>query len=101
MLLIARAPSARVIGSAGAFEEDTEVLFRPGITFRVARWYRGSVIALGQRNIRDTTFAMSEADVASASRFLEDHAREGLGSDQRLALSNRGIGLANIIVPTD
>ena len=39
--------------------------------------------------------ASGEADVASASRFIEDHAREGLGSDQRLALSNRGIGLAN------
>jgi dolichol-phosphate mannosyltransferase len=39
--------------------------------------------------------ASDEADVASASRFIEDHAREGLGSDQRLALSNRGIGMAN------
>jgi dolichol-phosphate mannosyltransferase len=39
--------------------------------------------------------ASGEADVASASRFIEDHAREGLGSDQRLALSNRGIGMAN------
>ena len=39
--------------------------------------------------------ASGEADIASASRFLEDHAREGLSSDQRLALSNRGISMAN------
>ncbi len=39
--------------------------------------------------------ASGEADIASASRFLEDHAREGLSSDQRLRISNTGIGLAN------
>lgn len=39
--------------------------------------------------------ASGEADIASASRFLDDHAREGLSSDERLALSNRGISMAN------
>lgn len=39
--------------------------------------------------------ASGEADIASASRFLEDHAREGLGTDDRLRISNTGIGLAN------
>ncbi len=39
--------------------------------------------------------AEGEADIASASRFLEDHAREGLSSDQRLQMSNTGIAMAN------
>lgn len=39
--------------------------------------------------------ATGEADIASASRFLQDHAREGLGTDQRLQISNTGISLAN------
>jgi dolichol-phosphate mannosyltransferase len=39
--------------------------------------------------------AEDEADIASASRFLEDHAREGLSSDQRLHMSNTGIAMAN------
>jgi dolichol-phosphate mannosyltransferase len=39
--------------------------------------------------------AEGEADIASASRFLEDHAREGLSSGQRLQMSNTGIAMAN------
>ena len=39
--------------------------------------------------------AEGEVDIASASRFLEDHAREGLSSDQRLQMSNTGIAMAN------
>jgi dolichol-phosphate mannosyltransferase len=39
--------------------------------------------------------AFGEADIASASRFLDDHAREGLGTDSRLRISNNGIALAN------
>ena len=39
--------------------------------------------------------AEGEADIASASRFLDDHAREGLSSDQRLQMSNTGIAMAN------
>jgi dolichol-phosphate mannosyltransferase len=39
--------------------------------------------------------ADGEADIAAASRFLEDHAREGLSSDKRLRMSNTGITMAN------
>jgi dolichol-phosphate mannosyltransferase len=39
--------------------------------------------------------AAGEADIASASRFIENHAREGLGTDERLRISNTGISLAN------
>lgn len=39
--------------------------------------------------------AEGEADIASASRFLEDHASEGLANDTRLQISHTGISAAN------
>jgi len=41
---------------------DAEVIFLPNARFVVSNWYHGNVIALGQENIREHTFAIKEKD---------------------------------------
>jgi hypothetical protein len=64
-VLIIQSKSGRLISSHAAFSFESEVLFLPGVRFRVARWYRGDVIALGQPNIREHTFGLSDEQRAA------------------------------------
>ena len=50
----------KLISSHSSFSFESEVLFLPTTKFVVAKWYRGDVIALGQPNIRDHTFGLTE-----------------------------------------
>lgn len=45
---------------------DNEVIFLPGVQFTITAIYRPDVIALGQANIRTTTFTAKETDLKKA-----------------------------------
>ena len=48
----------RLVGANSIAPSDCEGIFFPGSRFKVVRWMKGDVIALGQPNIRDHTFAL-------------------------------------------
>ena len=48
------------IASHSKNPNECEVVFPPLTKFKVTKWYRGDVIALGQSNIREHTFGLSE-----------------------------------------
>lgn len=57
-----KSSTGRIVGSAGQFVSDAEVIFQPATKFRVMAWYHGDVIALAQANIRQHTFGIKEVD---------------------------------------
>merc|ERR1719330_874581 len=61
VFIITRSLTGRAIGRHG-FGDAGEVMWVPGATFVVQRWYLGDVIALGQANIRDRTFRIDGED---------------------------------------
>ncbi|OHT10611.1 hypothetical protein TRFO_20016 [Tritrichomonas foetus] len=68
VFIIKSEKKGKLISIHSSFSFESEVLFTPNTKFVVAKWYRGDVIALGQPNIRDHTF--------------------GLTDDQRVVISN-------------
>lgn len=54
--------AGRSLSQFSEFPHDAEVLFPPGIRFRVTNWYHGDVVCLGQANIRESTFGIKEVD---------------------------------------
>merc|ERR1712187_814320 len=73
VFIVTKSITGRVVGRHG-FGDDCEVLFAPGASFVVQRWYQGDVIALGQSNIRDRSFGIESEDAmakaATGSRAL-------------------------------
>merc|ERR1712151_357464 len=73
VFIVTKSITGRAVGRHG-FGDDCEVVFGPGASFVVQRWYQGDVIALGQANIRDRTFGIEGeealAKVATGSRAL-------------------------------
>jgi len=61
VFIVTNSVTGRSVGCHG-FADDGEVLFAPGATFLVQRWYVGDVVALGQANIRDRTFGIEGED---------------------------------------
>lgn len=52
----------RLISSYSQYPYDAEVVFLPGTRFKVTNWYHGTVIALGQANIREHSYSVKEQD---------------------------------------
>jgi ankyrin repeat protein len=58
-----KSKTGRHVGKYSVFGFDAEVLFTPYTKFKVVNWFRGDVIALGQANIREHSFALEEEDI--------------------------------------
>jgi len=57
-VFIVKSKTGRYVGNYSQFSFDAEVIFKPNTEFIVNAWYQGSVIALGQENIREQTFGL-------------------------------------------
>lgn len=54
--------AARLVRLLSEFPCDGEVIFLPNAEFIVTNWYHGDPIALGQPNIRESTFLIKDVD---------------------------------------
>lgn len=64
-ILLIKSKTGRFVFQYSQFAYDAEVIFKPNTKFEVSAWYRGSVIALGQANIREHTFGIKEDEKAT------------------------------------
>jgi ankyrin repeat protein/uncharacterized protein YegL len=55
-VFLIKSKTGRYIGQYSQFTQDTEIIFLPYTKFRVSAWFVGNIIALGQENIRHSTF---------------------------------------------
>lgn len=62
-IMIMKSINGKYIGSYSQSPQDTEVIFMPGTKFRVTAWYVGDTMALGQQNIRASTFKIREENM--------------------------------------
>jgi len=61
-ILIFKTKKGKVVNQYSEYGSNEEVIIPPGNRYWVKRWYHGSVIALGQPNIREHTFGVKEQD---------------------------------------
>lgn len=61
-VFIVKSQTGRYVGNYSQYCIDNEVIFLPNTQFKVTNWYHGDVIALGQPNIRDTSYQVKEKD---------------------------------------
>ncbi len=54
--------TGKSIAPYSQYPYDAEVVFLPGTRFKVTNWYHGTVIALGQANIREHSYSVKEQD---------------------------------------
>lgn len=66
IVFIIHSKSGKDISRYSKFCVDKEVLFLPGSSFVVTNYYIPNVIALGQANIRKSTFKIKESDIQKA-----------------------------------
>lgn len=66
MIFIIKSRSVRKVSDFSIDPANEEVMFLPGTCFTVTNYYRPDVIALGQANIRSTTFAIRDIDIERA-----------------------------------
>lgn len=66
MIFIVQSKTGKDISKYSDNPVDNEVIFLPGTNFIVKALYRADVIALGQANIRTSTYAAQESDIAKA-----------------------------------
>ena len=58
--------TARIISPYSKYPADCEVVHLPKTEFIITNYYKPSIIALGQQNIRKTTFAIADLDLEKA-----------------------------------
>lgn len=61
-MLLFKSKTGKLMSSVSQYPFDSEVLFCPFTQFKVTNWYHGNVIALGQENIREYSYAVKEKD---------------------------------------
>lgn len=66
MVFIIKSSHGKDISRYSRYPVDQEVIFLPGTKFVISNFYVASVIALGQANIRNTTFKITENDLIKA-----------------------------------
>lgn len=62
LVFIIKSKSGRVIAPYSKYPVDNEVIFLPGTEFEITDHYVGKLFALGQANIRKTSYKMKEVD---------------------------------------
>jgi hypothetical protein len=63
-VFIIKTKTARLVSPYSSFSYDGEVVILPHTRFRVTSWLKGDVIALGQANIRQNSYGMTEEERA-------------------------------------
>ncbi|XWV24722.1 hypothetical protein QJ856_gp1061 [Tupanvirus deep ocean] len=63
IIFVIKSITGRYVGQYSQFSQDTEIIFLPNTKFRVNAWYMGDIIALGQANIRNSTFKIKPDDL--------------------------------------
>jgi ankyrin repeat protein len=66
IIFIVKSQTGRQISQFSKTPVDKEVMFLPGSKFRIVDHYVGNAIALGQSNIRKTSYKMEEKDYVKA-----------------------------------
>lgn len=61
-ILIIKSKQGKYIGHLTSFPVDGEVVYPANLKLKVTAWYHGDVIALGQPNIREHSYAVKETD---------------------------------------
>jgi hypothetical protein len=67
IVFIIQSRTGKPISKYTGFPADSEVVFLPGSKFIVKALYHPSIFALGQANIRNTTYAITDSDIEKAS----------------------------------
>ena len=68
IVFIIQSRSAREVHPYSRYAADREIVFLPETKFVVENYYNPDILCLGQANIRGSTFAVSEKDIANATR---------------------------------
>jgi ankyrin repeat protein len=66
VIFIIKSKTGRDVSKYSKFTVDQEVMFLPNCVFEVTNLYKPDIVALGQENIRATTFGASEKDLERA-----------------------------------
>lgn len=66
IIFIIQSLTGRKIDRYSKNPAECEVIFNPGSQFKVKAYYKASLICLGQKNIRDKTFKISDKDIERA-----------------------------------
>lgn len=69
-IILIKSKSGRYISQYSRYAYEGEVVFLPKTKFRVRKWYIGDIIALGQENIRDHTYKLSDTD---KNEYVHNH----------------------------
>lgn len=56
MIFIIKNKTGRLLAPYSKYEADAEIVFLPGMTFKITNHYKSSIFCLGQANIRNSTF---------------------------------------------
>jgi len=68
IIFIIQSKTGRNISNYSKNPADNDIVFLPGTIFRVTNYFVASVIALGQANIRKSTFLAKEKDILKAEK---------------------------------
>jgi hypothetical protein len=60
-VFVVKSQTGRLIGPHSQYQSDSEAVFLPFTRFRVINWYHGSLISLGQSNIRQSAYAIKSS----------------------------------------
>jgi len=66
IIFIIKTRSGRQISQLSNSPEDSEVILLPGTTFRITNWYIAEPIALGQPNIRESAYMLTDEALQKA-----------------------------------
>lgn len=60
-MFVVKSQTGRLLGPHSQYQSDSEVVFLPFTRFRVINWYHGSLISLGQSNIRQSAYGIKSS----------------------------------------
>lgn len=62
-IFLIKSKTSKYLGQYSPYPQDSIVMYKPNTKFIVTAWYMGDIIALGQSNIRNTTFKIKEENM--------------------------------------
>jgi hypothetical protein len=68
LVYVVQSRTGRVVNRYSKSPIDAEVIFLPGTDFEIVSYYKGALIALGQANIRKTSYAAKPREIDEAAR---------------------------------
>ena len=70
-VFIIKSKTGRFIGKISQYTSDNEIILLPNTKFKVTSWCKGNVIALGQKNIRQSAYKLSNENITNLSQNNE------------------------------